>query len=342
MFRKILISMLLVICFTVISGCTEKKEKLYIYNWSDYILEDVLREFEKENNCEIVYDVYSSNEEMFAKLKAGGTGYDIVFPSISHVELMIREGMVDKIDKSKLSNFKYLDKEMLEKITFDPECDYNIPYVISSTGIAVNKKYVKDYKHSWSIFERSDLKGRMTLLDDMREVMGAALIYLGYSVNSTNKDELGKAKETVIKWKQNIIKFDAEAFGKGFANGDFWIVQGYGENIFLEMDDSMKKDVDYFIPDEGGILWIDSMVILKDGKNKEMSHKFINYIHEPQVMARIIDHLGSASVNREALKYVTDKPMYDKTNLSRCEVLKDLGDDIELYNKIWQEIRVGK
>ena len=341
MLKKILVLTMLFVSLSSIFGCKEQKEKLYVYNWSDYISEDVLDDFEKENDCKIVYDVYSSNEEMFAKLKAGGTGYDIAFPSISHVELMIRENMIDKLDKSKLPNLKYLDNEIMEKITFDPECNYNIPYVISSTGIGVNKKYVKDYEHSWGIFDRSDLKGKMTLLDDMREVLGAALIYLGYSVNSTDKDELEEAKNVVMKWKENIIKFDSETFGKGFANGDFQVVHGYGENIFLQIDESQKNDVDYFIPDEGGILWIDSMVILKDGKSKELAHKFINYIHKPEVMAKIIDHLGSASANTEATKYTKNKPIYDKNSLSKCEIVKDLGENIELYNKIWQEIRVG-
>ena len=327
----------------VLSGCgSGNKQKLYIYNWTYYIPDEVLREFEKRYNVSIVYDMYASNEEMFAKLKAGGTGYDLVFPSGDYVSIMVRENMVDTIDKSRLPNFANLDSSVLSKITYDPGCTFSLPYMMGAAGISVNKKQIPDFEKSWKLFSRSDLKGRLTLLDDMREVLGAALKTLGYSVNSTSPDELRKAKALVNEWKGNIVKFDAEAFGKGFAAGEFWGVHGYAENVFLELDSTMHPTVDFFIPAEGSAMYMDNIVLLKNAKNKDLAYQFMNYIHEPQVYAKIADFLGLPSINIPARSLRLKQPNYDIADLANSEFKEDLGEHLELYNKIWQEIRVGK
>lgn len=324
------------------SSSSVAKQKLYIYNWTYYIPDGVIKEFEQRYNVSIVYDMYASNEEMFAKLKAGGTGYDLVFPSGDYVSIMTREGMIDSIDKSKIPNFSNLDSSILQKISFDPGCSHSVPYILGAAGVSVNKKFVTNYEKSWNIFDRSDLKGRMTLLDDMREVLGAALKTLGYSVNTSNPEELQKAKTVVLKWRENIVKFDAEAFAKGFAAGEFWVVHGYAENVFLELDSTMRKDVDFFIPKEGSAMYMDNMVILKDARNKELAYKFINFIHEPQVYAKIVDFLMLPSINVPSRPLRTVKPNYDIADLSNSEFKEDLGENLEMYNKIWQEIRIGK
>ena len=331
--------LLIVVGFCVFSGC-KKEQKLYIYNWSYYTPDSVLRDFEKEFNCKVIYDVFSSNEEMYAKLKAGGSGYDIVFPSGDFASIMIKEKMVEKLDKSKILNFQYLDKNILAKIKFDPNNEYSVPYMMAAAGIAVNTKFVKDYPRDFSIYNDARFKNKMTLLDDMREVLGAALASNGNSVNSKNPAELEKAKELVLSWKKNILKFDAESFGKGFANEEFWVVQGYTENVFLELNQEQKKNVDYFIPKKGGTMYIDSMLILKDAKNKELAYKFINYIQSPKVAAQISDFLYLPSINVEARKFMKVKPNYQIEDMANCEFKEDIGDGVELWNKIWQEINV--
>jgi spermidine/putrescine transport system substrate-binding protein len=221
--------LILMICLGVvlcISGCGTKKEKLYIYNWTYYTPDEVIKGFEKKYNVDVVYDEFASNEEMFAKLKAGGSGYDITFPSADYTSIMIKEGMLEKIDRNLITNFKNIDPELISTIEYDENCEYSVPYMKGASGVAVNKKFVKNYSRDMSIFLRSDLKGRMTLLDDMREVMGFALKANGFSVNTVNPEELEIAKNLVLKWRENILKFDAESFGKGFAAGEFWVVQG--------------------------------------------------------------------------------------------------------------------
>jgi len=343
--KRLMVILTAVLAVFFITGCgsgSGAKQKLFIYNWTYYIPDEVLREFEKRYNVSIIYDMYASNEEMFAKLKAGGTGYDLVFPSGDYVSIMIRENMLEKIDKSRLTNLNNLDSSIISKIKFDPGCQFSVPFNIGAAGISVNRKKIQQFDKSWNIFERNDLKGRLTLLDDMREVLGAALRSLGYSVNSVNPEELQKAKEVVMKWKSNIVKFDAEAFGKGFAAGEFWSVHGYPENVFLEIDSSMRQDVEFFIPQEGSAMYMDNMVILKNARNKELAYQFINFIHEPEIYAKIVDFLMLPSINVPARSLRTKTPSYEIEDLKNSEFKEDLGENLELYNKIWQEIRVGK
>ncbi|WP_370521043.1 extracellular solute-binding protein [Cetobacterium sp. 2A] len=163
--------------------------------------------FEKETGIKVIEDIYSSNEEMFAKLKAGGKGYDIVTPSTDYVEILMNENMLEKLDKSKLPTFDNIDPMVLEKIQyFDKDNSYAVPYIMGSTGIAVNTKYVKDYPRDYTIYERTDLAGRMTLLDDMREVLTSALGTLGYSQTIEDETAIAQASDLVKKWKKNIAK----------------------------------------------------------------------------------------------------------------------------------------
>ncbi|MFN3692415.1 MAG: PotD/PotF family extracellular solute-binding protein, partial [Fervidobacterium sp.] len=156
-----------VISIFIFSGCS-KRNVLHIYNWADYIPMDVIKQFEKENNCKVIYDTYSSNEEMYSKIKQGGGGYDLIFPSGDHVKMMINEGLIEELDISKIPNFKGLNPVVLTKTTFDPDHKYSVPYMMGATGLIINKKFVKDFERSWSLIEDPNLKGKITLLDDMR------------------------------------------------------------------------------------------------------------------------------------------------------------------------------
>jgi spermidine/putrescine transport system substrate-binding protein len=323
-------------------SCGSGKPKLFIYNWTYYMPDEVLRDFERQFNVEIVYDVYPSNEDMFTKLKSGASGYDIVVPSGDYVSIMIKENMLQPMDLSKIPNFKNIDTAVLQRIAFDKGNRFCVPYMMGGSGIAVNKTHVKEYDKSWNIFSRTDLKNRMTMLDDMREVLGGALRTLGYSVNSTSPEELEKAKQVVLGWKANLCKFDAEAFAKGFAAGEFWVVQGYAENVMREYDSTKLSEVDFFIPKEGGSAYIDNMVILKGAKHKDLAYTFINFIHDPRIYARIIDYLRYPCINTAARQFVTKKSTYELNDLSKSELKEDLGPALELYNRIWQEIRVGR
>ncbi|MCL2758781.1 MAG: extracellular solute-binding protein [Treponema sp.] len=329
----------------LIMGC-EKKERLYIYNWTYYTPESVIEKFEKEFNARVIYDEFASNEDMYAKLKSGGSGYDIVFPSADYVSIMIAQNMLEKIDKSLIPNLVNVDPVVLQYAQYDPNMEYSVPYYFGAAGIIVNTARVPEFEQSWSIFAREDLRGRMTMLDDMREVMGDALAYLGYSVNTDITSQIIEARDLInYSWKPNLVKFDADAFGKGFANGEFWVVQGYPEVVFEEIAENprMMANTVFFIPREGGPAYIDSMCILKGARNIELAHKFIDFIHRPEIYAEFADEFGfPATANVPARQFKQGDSWYSAEDLNNVEIKFDLGAALDLYNDAWfNSIRVG-
>ncbi len=331
-----------------LASCSKKDtgpRQLFIFNWTYYTPDSVIAKFEQKYNCKVIYDSFDSNETMFAKLKAGGSSYDIVFPSADYVSIMAKEGMLAPIDKTKIPNFKNIDPAVLARAKdYDPDNKYSVPYYMGAAGVAVNKAKVKKFDRDWSIFARKDLKDKMTMLDDMREVMGDALAFQGTSVNTVKDDEI-KAAERLVneQWKPNLLKFDAEAFAKLFANGETWVAQGYAESIFQEYDAAKRADVDFFIPKEGGPLYIDSMVVLKGSKSQDLALKFIDFIHRPEIYAEFCDAFGfpaTANVPARALK--KGDMWYKAEDLANCELKLDVGEDLPKYDAAWQEIKVGK
>jgi spermidine/putrescine transport system substrate-binding protein len=328
------------------TGISCSKNTLHVYNWSYYTPPSVIEKFEKEFGVRVIIDEYASNEEMYTKLKTGGSGYDLVFPSQDYVSIMIHQDMFEKIDKNLIPNLKNIDPVVRTKTDYDPNMEYSVPYYWGAAGVLVNTGKVPNFERSWSIFGRSDLAGRMTMLDDMREVMGDALVYLGYSVNSKNPAEIEAAKNLINnQWKPNLTKFDAEAFGKGYANGEFWVVQGYAEVVYEEIidDEQLMRDTVFFVPREGGPGYIDSMCILKGAKQKELAHKFIDFIHRPEIYAEFCDEFGfPATVNVPARQYLEGPTWYQHGDIADTELKDDLGNALDLYNDAWfNYIRVG-
>lgn len=323
-----------------------KGEKvLYLYNWTYYTPDEVLAQFEQEFGCKVKVDSYASNEEMYAKIKGGAKGYDIVIPSQDFCSIMIKQGMFREIDQSKMTNKSHINPVVLQKATYDPNMKYCVPYYFGAAGISVNKTKVSgDYERSWGIFADKRFAGHATMMDDMREVMGDALVHLGYSVNSLDDAELKAAKDLIEKeWKPNLVKFDAEGFGKSFASGDFWLCQGYAEVIYGEVSEEKQEDtIDFFIPEEGGPGYLDSMCILKTAPHYELANEFINFIHRPEVYAKFLDAFRfPCFVNMDAEQYMTTKPMYEASQMNNCVLKEDVGEGLDKFNELWQEIRFG-
>ena len=343
-FAKIVFAVLFVAAVLGLAGCAKDDGKtLYIYNWTYYTPEDVVAQFEKDFGVKVKLDYYASNEEMYSKLKAGAKGYDIVFPSQDYASIMIAQGMVQELNHDLIPNFKYINPELPKKATYDPEMKYAAPYYLGAAGIAVNKTKVNwDYEKSWNIFADTRFAGHATMLDDMREVMGDALVYQGKSVNSLDDLELRAATDLIVStWKPNLVKFDAEGFGKSFASGDFWLCQGYAEVVYGEVPEEKWADtIDFFIPEEGGPCYLDSMMILKDAKHVELANQFINYILQPENYAKFLDFFNfPCYIVPEAEQYMTTTPLYDAKQMDSCELKNDIGEGLDKYNELWQEIR---
>ncbi|MBR1911629.1 MAG: extracellular solute-binding protein [Treponema sp.] len=335
-----------IVAATLFTSCSKKDKTLYLYNWTYYTPESLLRKFEQEFDCKVKLDSYSTCDEMYAKIKGGAKGYDIVIPSNDFVSIMIKQGMLRELDQSKLTNRSKINPVILEKLDYDPDMKYAVPYALSATGVIVNKAKAQaagiDYKRDYSIFADTRFAGHATMMDEMREVIGCALVHKGYDLNTTNETELKEATDMIInEWKPNLVKFDAEGFGKSFASGDFWLCQGYPEIVFGEVDaDKWAETIDFFIPSEGGPATVDCMCILKDAPHYELANEFINFIHRPENYAVFIDEFGYPCVtNLEALQYVTRPAMYDAEQAYSCTLKQDLGDQLDKYNELWQKIR---
>ncbi|MGL4982859.1 MAG: extracellular solute-binding protein [Treponemataceae bacterium] len=324
-----------------LASCSNSNDTLYLYNWTYYTPDSIIEQFEAEFSVTVKVDSYDSNEALYTKLKSGATGYDVVVPSQDYVSIMIKEGLLAELDHSKLPNIENLNPQVIEKATYDPNLQYSIPYFWGAAGIAVNKSKVESYDKSWNIFSQTDLAKRMSMMDDMREVFGDALSHLGYSINTTNESELKEAQQLIQeKWKPNLVKFDAEGFARSFASGDFWVVQGYPEAIFDEVPQQQWDSIDFFIPQEGAPMYIDSLCVLKNSKNYDLAMEFINFIHRPEIYAQFLDRFYfPATVNEKASAFRTTTPRYQPSELNNCELKYDLGESIRMYNDAWQQIR---
>jgi len=340
----LLLIVALILCFT---GC-DRRERLHLFNWAYYTPESVVELFEKEFNVRVVIDEFTSNEEMFAKMMAGGGGgFDIIFPSEDYTAIMIQRDMLLELDHSMLPNLRYLNPLVVNKMIFDPKLQFSVPYYMGTAGVLVNTLRVPEFERSWRIFEREDLRGRMTMLDDMRETMGAALHYLGYSANTTNHLEIEAARVHIMeRWRPNLLRFDAAAFGKIFANEDVWVVHGYPETVFFEVYDNkaLFEATYFFVPKEGGTAWIDSMVIPRTARNPELAHKFINFIHRPEIYAMFAEEFWfPTTLNPAAEEFRSGWTMYETEDFINNELKYDLGEALFLYHEAWfQSIIIGR
>ena len=324
----------------------EKKETLNLFTWTYYTPKPVVEAFEKEFGCKVVVTEYDSNETMFNKLVNGGyRNFDIVVPSQDYVSILMKKNMLQPIVKEKFTNRKMINPSLMMKITYDPEMAYAIPYYYGAAGISVNKKKVLDnnYERSWDIFSNPRFKGHASMMDDYREVIGEALKQKGYSVSTLNKNELNDAIELIkTSWLPNIVKFDAEGFGKDFARGDLWLCHGYAEVIYGEVPKAQwDETIDFFIPEEGGTAYLDSMCILKNSKKAELATEFINFLHNPENYAKFLDFFQFPSyVNIEADKYRTTVPLYPAEAMANCELKNNIGDFMATYYGKWEKLRL--
>jgi spermidine/putrescine transport system substrate-binding protein len=328
-----------VLLYAVAVLSADEEAKLYIYNWLYYCPESIIEKFEKEYPIDIIYDTFYSNEDMYTTIRAGETGYDLVFPTADYISIMIAQGMLEKIDKSRLSNLGNIDPKILEKVSFDPQMDYHVPYYYGAAGVAVNTLRVPNYEESWSIFARPDLANRMTMLDDPREVLGAALLSLGHSVNSLARDEIMEAGDLVKnRWAPNLTCFDSGAFPKAYAADESWVVQCYFETILQEIsgNSELKTNTVFFIPQEGGSAYLDGMCILKGAKHIDAAHKFIDFIHRPEIYAEFTDYYNYPSaVNIPARSLKKKPPFIAEEDMLRTELLHDVGGSLDYYNEAW-------
>ena len=329
----------------VLSGCAEKKPVLHIYTWSDYIKPELVAQFEQENHCKVVVDTYASNEEMYAKLKAGATGYDLLFPSSYMVKIMHDQGMLQKLNLDLIPNRKNVDPAYM-RLAFDPAMDHSVPYTVTITCLGYLGSKVENFEPTWAMLEREDLKGRMTMLNDQREVIGVALKYLGYSLNTLDDQQLAEAKEVVLRWKKNLAKFENEQYKNGLASGEFLLVHGYSGDLLLVQ--SENEDIQIAVPREGSQINFDDMVIPVGATQPELAHKMINFILDPKAAAELTEFIYFLCPNLPSYALLSEEIRSDPILfppadvVAKLETIADLGENNVKYNQLWDEIKAGE
>ena len=332
----------------VLAGCAPSKPELHIYTWSDYIAKDVITAFEQKNDCRVVVDTFDSNEAMFAKLKAGSTGYDIIMPSSYQIPLMVRNGMIRELDHTKLPSVRKNFDASYATCILDPSFKYSVPYAVTYTGLAYRKDKIGSAPiDSWNVYGTAAMKGRMSLLADMRETIGAALRTLGYSLNSTKQEEIDKAVALVSQWKKNIAKFDNEQYKTAIASGEWFIGHGYSSDIIQIMLED--ENIGFSLPKEGFVIAFDEMVIASDAKQVELAHKFIDFCYDPDTAAQNMTDVCAPMPVAQAFPKLEEKlrklVVLDSGTIKRGEVLTDFSDQPEvhkMYVKAWDKIRAAE
>jgi len=326
-------------------GCGKARPVLSVYTWSDYIKPELIRRFEREHACRVVLDTFESNEAMYAKLKAGASGYDVLTPSSYMVSLMHDQDMLLRLDRSLLPNLVHVDPEYL-KIAVDGTMDHSVPYMLVVSGIAYLEGRVENIVPSWRMFGRADLRGRMTMFNDMRETIGAALKCLGHSINTTSEAELAEAETLLLEWKKNLAKFENEQYKIGLASGEFLLVHAWNGDVFQVRKEN--PDVRFFVPEEGTIISCDDLVIPADAREAALAHAFINFLHDPAVAAENTEFIYFLCPNKDSYPLlnpeIRDNPgIFLKPEIqSRSEMIADIGAANALYIKVWDRLKSAR
>jgi spermidine/putrescine transport system substrate-binding protein len=318
---------------------------LHIYTWADYLSPEAVRRFESTHRCRVVVDTFDSNESLHARLKAGASGYDLIFPTSYMVELLQQDNLLTPLDHSALPNLKHIDRSVLAKVK-DRDMHFAVPYTVGYGVIACRSDRLRDGEPAWSMFDRPNLGRRATLLDDMRETLGAALKSLGYSLNSRSETELAAARDVVLRWKRNIAKFDNEGYKAGIDSGEFLLVHGYSGDLFQVAQENSRVQI--LVPREGVSIGCDEMVIPKSAPHPDLALKFINHLLDPEVAAENMEWLGYLCPNPEALKRVGPDFLNNPAITipeevkARSEVIENLGPDLAKWTKVWDEIKAAR
>ncbi|NDV11477.1 ABC transporter substrate-binding protein [Crenobacter caeni] len=343
------------------AGAASAQDVLHIYNWNNALSAETAKRFEAYCKCKLVQDYYGDNEEMLAKLSAGAKGYDMVFPTAFAVNTLLKQGKLQPIDKRKVPNWKHLDAGYLKiNAPFDPGNQYAAPTVVTLTLLGYNETALKkagvlDKANSWAlVFDPAVLakiKGKVTVLDSQRELMSAALMYLGKDPNSTNSADLKAAADVIKKAKPYWAAFNNQSYIKELTVGNIWVAHGYSNDLFQAQQDAKKAKrpfaLAYQPQKEGNILAVDNMTILKSAARPDLAHKFIDFMLDGKNAAEISNQIGATNPVTTArahfLPAIKANPVITLDPAKgRYIPLKDL--DVKSrreLNRVWSQVKVG-
>lgn len=341
----VVLSVVSMLSLTMLLGC-KKKNNLYVYTWADYIDPSLISQFEKENNCNVVIDTFDCNESLFAKLMAGANGYDIIMPTEYIMPQLVSNDLIMKVDTNMLPNaVENVDPLFLSKWSMT----YNVPYAFSCTGILWRKdKTPKDLAfNDWNDMFDERLSGKICMMNDIREVVGLALKMKGFSVNSTNKEEIAEATTLAKEWKTKCTKMDNESYRTGIPSKEFFVAMAYNSDAVMLLADD-KDNIGYVVPTNGTTSSKDVFCIMKDSKSKELAHKFIDMFFivsnavknaefncAPMPVAGLYDALSDEYKSIPFMKVTPELK-------AKCEDIEDVGSFLNLYTEAWDKIKGSK
>ncbi|MCL9776794.1 extracellular solute-binding protein [Vibrio methylphosphonaticus] len=325
------------------SGMVSAKEQQLVFmNWGPYINSNILEQFTEETGIKVIYSTYESNETLYAKLKTHNKGYDLVVPSTYFVAKMRDEGMLQKIDKSKLSNFGNLDINYLDK-PYDPNNDYSIPHVVAITGLAVNTDmYDPNDFTSWADLWKPELEGQLMMMDDTREVFHIALRKLGYSGNTTDQAQIDEAYAELQKLMPNVLVFNSDNPGSPYMSGEVGLGMLWNGSAAAAQKEGVPLQLVF--PKEGGIGWVDNFAISSGATNVEAAHKMIDFLLRPDIAEQISNDTGYLT----AVKASNDKFKHEpalfpsQEDLDRVEWQDSVGDKTVAYEDYFMKLKAGQ
>ena len=341
---------------SLVAGCGDSKGSseyggdvphMLLGIWTNYMPPDVLADFEKEHRCKV--DVpwnYGSNDELLAKLQSKSTGFDVVVPSDLILTVLVEQGLLERLDPAKVKNLSHVDSAFLGREA-DPKNEWSVPYTWGTVGIAWRADKVPGDVDSWGVFGTDRGGGNSFLLEEARDAIAAALLFQGKSVNTTSKDDLAAAKSVLRSWRPRLKGFTGEV-KQSLMDGNAWLLQAYNGDVAQAIQASERKgEIRFAVPKEGGILWVDNLVIPKGAPHKDLALAFMDFVLRPEIGARISNGIRYAVPNKDALdkveKSIRDDPIvYAPEEVrKRLHQEKDLGKDLSLYTDLWSEVRAG-
>jgi spermidine/putrescine transport system substrate-binding protein len=316
--------------------------ELHIYAWADEVPQAILDDFSKETGIKVTLDTFDSNESLIAKLEAGASGYDLIEPSQYAVQILEKKGLVENLDHGKLTNRGNLSA-VFQDISFDPGNKVSVPFIWGTTGFAYNSDCVKEPITSWKSLWDEKYKGRIYMLDNMLAAYIAGLQVNGFKANTTNPDEIAKATESLIQQKPLLAGYNASNFADLVSSGEACIVEAWSGNVLQAIEQNPK--VHYVLPDEGGTMWVDGFAIAKGAKNTDAAYKFLNYILQPEVAAKVttLTKVASTVEKAKALlpKELAENPAVfpPDDKLAKADFILDLGDAMKHYQDGWTKVK---
>lgn len=321
-------------------------EKVVVYNWGEYLDPEVLTLFEQETGIDVVYEEFETNEILYPKISSGAIAYDVICPSDYMIQRMIENNLLAEINFDNIPNVKNIGKDYMEQSRqFDPENKYSVPYCWGTVGILYNKTMVDEPITSWSVLWDEKYKDNILMQDSVRDAFGVTLKYLGYSLNSTDLDELTEARDLLIKQKPLVQAYVIDQVRDKMIGNEAAIGVIYsGEAIYTQME---NPDLEYVIPEEGSNIWIDSWVIPKNAENKENAEKFINFLCRPEIALMNFEYITYSTPNIEARKMIEDEAIRnseiafpDLSKYDNLETFQYLGTEADqTYGELWNQVK---